>query len=194
MKLLHLLIVMILAAATAFAVGKYMGPKSEQTAAHKETAFERVIRTNTLRCGYIQYAPFLLKDASSGKMTGLVADIMDYYTQKTGINIEWAEEFTFGNWIMALQSNRIDAVCMTIWPDVAMTRVVSFIKPFFYLDMIPIVRADEIRFGDDINEFNREGLILGALEGDSGEHFARAAFPKAKIDTVPPSSDASILL
>ncbi|MGE4352428.1 MAG: substrate-binding periplasmic protein [Bdellovibrionales bacterium] len=193
-KITHLFFILLLSAVTAFAVGKYVTPKEDLAAAHKETAFERVIQTNTLRCGYVQHAPLLVKDTATGKMSGLIADIMDYFSQKTGITVEWSEEFSFGNWTMALQSNRIDAICMTIWPDVALTRVVRFTKPFFFLDMMPIVRADETRFGDNLNVFNQDGIVIGALEGDSGEHFAKRAFPKAKIDTVPPNSDAAIVL
>lgn len=193
MKLTHLALVVALSAVTAFAVGKYAAPSTQQMQT-KETAFERVLRTNTLRCGYVTHAPLIIKDPQTGEMSGLIADMMDYFTRKTGVKVEWSEEVTFGNWVMAIQSGRIDGVCTTIWPDVSFARVAKFTKPFFFLDMLPVVRADETRFGIDANEFNKETVSIGVLEGDSLEALSRVAFPKAQIVALPPNSDASILL
>lgn len=193
MKFLHVLFVALLSAAIAFSVSKYTAPIGSETA-QKETAFERVVRTNTLRCAYVTFPPYLTKDPVSGAFSGLVVDMLDYFAKKTGVKIEWTEEVTFGNWVMALQSGRIDAVCATIWPDVSMGRVAQFTRPFYYIDLLPVVRADDTRFGDDITAFNDPSVTIGVLEGDSTDHTSRQKFPKAKFVSMPPHTDVSTLL
>ncbi|MDD3182557.1 MAG: transporter substrate-binding domain-containing protein [Alphaproteobacteria bacterium] len=195
MKLSQLALVVALAAVTSFGVVKVVGSGANGVAqdTKKETAFERVMRTGTLRCGYVLHAPFVIKDLETGAYSGLIIDMMNYFTRKTGIKVELTEEVNFGNWVMALQSGRIDGVCTTIWPDVSFTRVAKFSKPFFYLDMVPVVRADETRFGPDIQDFNSEAITIGVLEGDSTETVGRATFSKAKFVGMAPNTDLGTL-
>lgn len=53
----------LLAVIAAFATVKLTMPAGI-TATPKETAYERVMRTGVLRCGYGAWAPFVLKDRS----------------------------------------------------------------------------------------------------------------------------------
>ncbi|HOO50986.1 MAG TPA: hypothetical protein PLK94_06835, partial [Alphaproteobacteria bacterium] len=58
----------------------------------KETAYERVIRTGTLRCGYLTYPPLLMKDLKTGEMSGVAHDIMTEIGKRLSLDIEWTEE------------------------------------------------------------------------------------------------------
>lgn len=42
--------------------------------APKETAFERIMRTGTMRCGYVVWAPYLSVDPKTGQMGGVAYD------------------------------------------------------------------------------------------------------------------------
>lgn len=191
MKFSTILLVLILSAVTTVAVNHYLPAKAPQS---QETAFDRVLRTNTLRCGYYTYTPVTIKDPNTGKLTGLSVDMMDYFSEKTGIKVEWTEEVTFGNWVQGLQAGRFDAVCTPVWPDIARARVTKFSKPFLYTDFLPIVRADDARFSDNLEDFNKSDITIGAMDGDTSLTIGKAAFPKAKFSVLPETGDYSVLL
>ena len=62
------------AAPTAAIVSKSTsGEKSNR----KETAYERMTRTNTLRCGYNLWEPWVMKDPTTGVMSGAFVDFIE---------------------------------------------------------------------------------------------------------------------
>jgi ABC-type amino acid transport substrate-binding protein len=116
----QVLLTILVAALVSFGVVRYM-PVTKGAAPlvqSKETALERVLRTNTLRCGYYNFPPMMVMYDDNGKPArkGFSNDMMEAIAQKTGLKIEWAEEVTFGNWGESLQAGRIDAVCTPVWP------------------------------------------------------------------------------
>jgi len=54
----------------------------------KESAFDRVMRTKTLRCGYTIYPPFFSKDPNTGEFSGLFHDFTEQIGKELGIKIE----------------------------------------------------------------------------------------------------------
>ena len=55
MKLAQVVLTIILSIAAAFITTQYVGNMPTNQPAH-ETAYDRVMRTKTLRCGYIPYS------------------------------------------------------------------------------------------------------------------------------------------
>lgn len=45
-------------------------------AAEKESSYDRVMRTRTLRCGYGIFQPMIMKDPNTRKISGIFVDIM----------------------------------------------------------------------------------------------------------------------
>lgn len=41
-----------------------------------ETAYDRIMRTGVIRCGYIPYAPGLTKDLKTGEFGGIFYDLI----------------------------------------------------------------------------------------------------------------------
>ena len=77
--------------------------------------FEQIKQTNNLRCGYIDYPPYVHKDPVSGKITGISVDLMDAISRVTDLKIEWAYETTWGTALTDLNAGRFDAVCSQFW-------------------------------------------------------------------------------
>ena len=61
-----------------------------------ETAFDRITKTNTLRCGYAIATPWLMMDMSTNKLTGVDVDVIDLIAKKIGLKIDWVEETGWG--------------------------------------------------------------------------------------------------
>lgn len=43
----------------------------------EESAYDRVMRTNEIRCGYGIYAPWIQKDLVTGEIKGVMADVAE---------------------------------------------------------------------------------------------------------------------
>lgn len=164
----------------------------------KETAFERVIRTNTIRCGYYVFPPVTYRDPNTGALSGFTIDMMEEIGKRASLKIEWAEETNFVNWTESLKAKRFDVACTPNWPDTPLGRVVSFSTPMFYAGMYPMVRADDVRFQKsklDKSDFDSPDITFVTVEGDSIDSIVKSHFPKAKVNVLPKSlGDSSFIL
>lgn len=166
-----------------------------QAAKEKENAFNRVMRTGVLRCGYYVFPPITMRDPKTDELTGFSVDMMNDIAAKAGLKVEWTEEVTFGNWVPAMQARRFDAVCTPMWPDIPMARAVSFTDPLFFAGLYPLVRADDARFIDaGLARFNQPDVTFLAQDGNTIEPLTRAAFPQAQIHVVAGSVDGPTAL
>lgn len=174
----------------AFITVKVTTPKGVAESKH-ETAYERVLRTKTIRCGYAQSAPQLMKDGNTGKITGVDRDLWDEIGRQLDLKIEWTEEAGWGNFIEGLRSNRYDVFCSHVWPDYARVQYLTMSIPFLYSYAHTYVRADDHRFDGNLEAINNPGVTIPALEGDVTMMLAQTGFPKAKILPMPQLSNVS---
>ncbi|MBI1273587.1 MAG: transporter substrate-binding domain-containing protein [Alphaproteobacteria bacterium] len=166
---------------------------TQGTARNIETAYERVMRTGTLRCAYALWAPFFQKDANTGKLSGFNYDIFMEIGKELGLKIEWAEEVGFGNYIEGLNTGRYDAMCQTVWPDPGRFTKATVTLPAHYHKVYVVVRADDNRFDNGYARLNDPSFKTVAIEGDITETIARTDFPQAKLVSLPQAADASQL-
>ena len=162
----------------------------------KESAFDRIMRTGVIRCGYYVFPPVTYRDPNTGTLSGLTVDTMNYIAERASLKVEWAEEVTFGNWVPALQAKRVDAICTPMWPELPMTRAAAFSEPMFFSGLYPVVRADDERFGKSVTRerFNQPDVTFVSQEGNITSILTKAAFPNAKHYVLPPESDTTALV
>ena len=112
----------------------------------KETAFDRVMRTGVIRCGYYVFPPVTYRDPNTGTLSGFTVDMMNEIGKRAGLKIEWSEEYSWSGWTEALRANRFDVACTPNWPDTPTARVVAYNIPMFYSGLFPVVMAENSRF------------------------------------------------
>jgi ABC-type amino acid transport substrate-binding protein len=151
----------------------------------RETAFDRVMRTQTLRCGYGVWPPFVIKDANSGKLSGMTHDYVETLGEALKLKVVWAEEVGWGDFPAALESGRIDAFCVGVWPNAARARQVDFVTPITYQPSYAFARADDKRFDNSLDAINDPSFTASVQDGDSSAAIAAADFPKAKTLQIP---------
>lgn len=149
-------------------------------ATEKNSIYDNVIKTNTLRCGYGIFPPFVEKDPNSGKIYGAVPDIMDEIGKALGIKIEYTEEIDWGQIAAALQSGRIDAMCAGMWGTAERGRVMAFAGPLYFTTLEAYVRADDQRFDNNAGRINQSDITIATNDGDVTEEIADTLFPKAQ--------------
>jgi len=169
---------------------------TQKTEASKPTepAYERVMRTNTLRCGYGFWEPGFSKNLETGQLTGIFYDYMNAIGQHTGLKVEYTEELGWGDFPAALNSGRIDAMCFGAWPKAHMAREVLFTEPTYYLPIDAYARSSDNRFDHEPLKINSPDVKISVMDSELSSELARTTFPKAQTLSVPQLSPAGTLL
>ena len=172
-----------IAAPTAFATAKATQTTSKSET--KEPAYERVIKTNTLRCGYGFWEPGFSKDPQTGQLTGIFYDYLQAIGVHTGLKIEWVEEVGWGDFPAALNSGRIDAMCFGAWPKATTAKAVLFTEPTYFLPINAYARHDDNRFDHAIDKINSPDIKISTMDSELSSELAQTRFPRAQTISVP---------
>ena len=159
----------------------------------KESTYDRVMRTGTIRCGYVVLPPHIIKDLNTGALSGIIYDIMEEAGKLLDVKIEWAEEVGFATMNTGLQTGRYDAICFNYWQNPADGKLgyIGFSTPLYYMPVGAYVRADDTRFDKDIMAINNPAVRISSSDGQISTLIAKQDFSKAQIVSLPNMTDVS---
>ena len=163
-----------------------VSPSGAGGPAVKETAYERIVRTGTLRCGYWNWPPLLSVDSNTGKVSGgIFKDYTEALAESLSLKVEWVKEVGFATFATDLQLGGIDAICGGVWPLAAVGREMDFTTPLFYLPLHVYVREGDTRFEKDIKLLNSKNITFASMDGLVGSKVARKDFPLSREVSIP---------
>jgi polar amino acid transport system substrate-binding protein len=186
----------LIAIVAAYGTVKLTSPVGTQTSAPatKESAYDRVMRTGELRCGYFSWKPAFIKDPNTGEMSGIFHDYMTEMGKVLRLKIIWAEEVGLGDFPVALQTGRIDAMCSSTFVTSERARGVDFIAPLYYVPLHAYARTDDNRFDQFTTEkFNDPAYKVMTLEGGVTSIIQHYYLPKTQVTELPTFSSPSEL-
>ena len=158
-----------------------------------EDTYDRVMRTQTIRCGYSLWPPFLSQDANTGALSGIFYDYLEALGAALHLKVEWSEEVGLGDFPAALKAGRIDAMCLTVWPKATRAREADFTDPIFYTPLYAYARGDDRRFDGHLEAIDDPGTTVTVIDGEMGALIAASDFPKAKTLQLPQLANATEL-
>lgn len=192
MKLSQIILTVFIAGLIGFVSAQYFTPSnSGEVTIQKESVYERVINSGKIRCGYFTWPPFLVKDPNTGVVSGLSAEYVEKLGDIIGVDIEWSAEIGVGDYIAALNADRIDMMCMTLWPDGGRLTQSLLSKPIFYSGVYAITRIDDNRFDSGFDAINKEDINVSVIDGDITQTIAEKKFSNAKQLEHPQLADLS---
>ena len=184
-------IVSVLAAYTTVKMTSNSGTDQVKTA----SVFEHVMKTRTLRCGYVSYDPYLVKDANSGKMSGIFYDLTEKMGKLLNLKIEWAYETSFATFLEDIKLGRFDIFCAGLWPESAKAEGMIYSMPVNYVGLGVYARKDDARFDDgDLSKLNDAAYAFSTLDGEMSQLIKQEDFPDAKELSHAQTNDAATLL
>jgi ABC-type amino acid transport substrate-binding protein len=197
---LSLYLHIIAIAVIVFALGQFFTTSRGATkvaalkdAAQKESVYTRVMRTKTIRCGYHAWPPTMIKDPNTGQLSGIYYDYMMELGKRLSMDIEWSEEIGLGEFVSALETRRIDAMCHAIWPNSQRAKVMDFVQPIFYDVLFAFTREGSTRFDNNMEAANDPSVKIGVIDGASSSTIARVDFPNAQAVALPEMSTGADL-
>jgi len=179
----------------SLAVVHFVSPikKGDGVVQTKETVFDRIMRTNTIRCGYILYEPFVRKDPNSGQFSGVAVDMMAEIGKLLNLKIEWTQEVGWANTIEGLRNNHYDAMCVGYWRQSLEAKHVFYTMPFAYSMARAVVRPDDHRFDQNLERINQPDVRIVTFDGGLAAAITQRDFPQAKNQQAPNMVDYSQL-
>lgn len=150
-------------------------------AADNETAFDRILRTGTLRCGYTSSPPYLIIDPNTRALSGIQYDIVNEMGRRMDVRVEWAVEAAFGTAVADLQAGKYDMFCNALAPTGVSSKFVDFTDFPFVMPFEIWVRADDHRFDAGPTTLNATGVKMALVEGTVIDTIHQQSFPNSTL-------------
>ncbi|MDD3182929.1 MAG: transporter substrate-binding domain-containing protein [Alphaproteobacteria bacterium] len=171
------------------------GEPSSQQAPVKESTYDRIMRTKTIRCAYLVWPPYMTRDATTGKLGGVYYDVLERMAKDWSMKVDWAEEVGTANRFEGFATGRYDMLCSPVGATPERTAVSDFSIPMGYQPFYLYARADDMRFDNAYNKVNDQSITLLTLDGYMAAAIIKSEFPNAKLLSLPNlSSDADVLM
>lgn len=161
--------------------------------AAKESAFDRVMRTGTLKCGYYAWPPYFEQDFNTNEITGLAADYARAAGSLLGLKVEFVQLAAIGLQAEELKKGIYDAYCLDSYYVFSSIKAQDFGTPFFFAPVFPYVRHDDDRF-KSLDDLNKPEITFVGIDGDISVEMVGRRFPNAKLVSLPSTSDGSQLM
>jgi cyclohexadienyl dehydratase len=206
---------MIAVAVIVFAIGSYVSSRAERSGVEgsytaqdpstaglrpsaqddkKESAYDRVMRTKTLRCAYIVYPPETIKDPNTKVLSGTVVDNTEEVGRQLGWKIDWVEEVGFTDMFAGLESGRYDALCTGLFENPMRAQKALFSMAVNFGLTYAFVGHNDVRFDADLKIANNPDFKIAVIDGEIAEFIAKEMFPQATLYRLPNLSDISMVL
>ncbi|MDX2028435.1 MAG: transporter substrate-binding domain-containing protein [Alphaproteobacteria bacterium] len=192
MKTIHILFLVVLVSAASLlsaSLARRNMPITVTTAA--EPTFDRVMKNKELRCGYIAYAPSIIRDPNTGALSGIVHDVVETAAARLKLKVVWAEETAWGQHLEGLNTGRHDMLCTASFALPSDAARAETIGPLYYSAIGVWVRTDDRRFTDNLASINHPQTVISAIDGTIPAIIAQEQFPKAKLSSHPQLTDYS---
>lgn len=177
----------LVALAVTFGVAHYFS--AAPAAPVHESAYDRVMRTGTLRCGYSLWPGLLQLDPNTHQMSGIMYDYLNALGQATELKIEWSEEVSYGDMPEALRDGRIDVFCGGAWTNALRGKAVDGGQPIAYQTINAYTQGANMALDGDSGKIDNPAVKISVIDGESGATIASTDFPKAQTLSLPKNSD-----
>ncbi len=195
MKPLHLILIIVLSTLTSGIVAHLTigNNASSVTQPAQETAYDRIMRTNVIRCGYSSWKPFLYVNPNTREKAGLFYDLTEEIAKRYNLKVEWTEEVGLGEVVTALNSHRFDMACSAYWANTNRGKQVYFSNPVFFSKGFVWTRGDDTRQFTSYEQLNDPAYTFVYIDGGAVAKAIHLRFPKANKQSLPemaPISDS----
>ena len=166
------------------------------TAQQQESAYDRVMRTGEIRCGYVSASlPFFARDPNTGAFYGIWYHYLEELGKALNLKIVWQQEAVFATYIEDLNSGRYDIECFGGWPNANRGKRMEYTLPVFFTPLYLYTKAGNTAFDGQYDRVNSPDVRISTIDGTTADRLRLSRFPRTTLVSLPESADyASMLL
>ena len=196
MKSKHTILTIVTAIVASVITALAIAPDSAQQVEAEETAYERVMRTGVLRCGYFSWKPYFFKDPNSGEFSGIFYDYTTALTSLLSLKVEWVSEMSFGTYIEDINRGKYDAECTGGWPNALRGKRAFYSQPVYYIPIVAFARASDERLhaGVKVEDLNRGEYTVAVIDGENAQALRKIHVPKTQEHALPQTATGTEML
>lgn len=124
-----------------------------------------------------------------GKPAGYDVDLLNELAPAVGERLD-IKNLDFNGLIPGLQSQQFDMVSVGLTATEERKRAVDFTRAYVPYALVLAVNPKDGPGADTAEAYNRDGAVITALQGSSGEQLAKKQFPKAEVKGFPDQNAA----
>lgn len=152
----------------------------------------KIKTTGVMDVCYAVWPPAVIKDASTGELSGHDIDATHALAESLGATVAF-HETTFGDMAGGIQSGVCD-IGTSLFVNMPRAQAIAFSRPLYYAGSSGLVRKGDARF-KTIEDVDKPGIVVATATGEAGNIFAKAHFKHAEILSIDvQSSDISRFL
>ncbi len=156
------------------------------------SAYERVMKTGTIRCGAVMWPPFFEVEPNTGDIQGLGADFYREMASLIDINIEFVD-VVLGQQVEDLNRNRIDVMCNEGPWAFSSIKFMEYSHPAYFSPVYLYTKEGRTDF-TRMDQLNIPNITFVSIDGDLSQTLAQRRFPNAKLLSLPAITDVAALM
>jgi len=154
----------------------------------KSSVYDHVFKTKTLRCGYLLWEPYLMKDLKTGQMSGITYDYINAVMARSGIKVDWNTEILPDQIVPSVATGKTDMFCVPCSPLPEFEKQVAFIGSFGKLPYFVYTNAKK-KLDDEALKTARFSVVDGYIPATG----TAEVYPNAKITSLPQTTSPAEL-
>ncbi len=163
--------------------------------AESESAYERIMRTGEIRCGYSSWKPLFWMDSNTGQPRGIFHDLMEEVGKRLDLKIHWSAELGWGEVAEAVNTHKVDMACAGYWLHPSRIKYLQATDPLFYSSLHVWVREEDKHKYRDMQQLNRPEYTVVEIDGGSAGQIIEKYFPNAQRISLPQlSTNGDVIL
>jgi len=139
---------------------------------------DKVRVQKSLAAAYVVYPPFVIKDPSTGQLSGYFIEMMEEISKYGDFKVNY-EEAKWGTMVAGLEQNRYDVVVSGIFPTIPRALSVTFAKPIMYVGLSAIVDAKS-QINWVTSALSDPKLRIAVVNGEVGQEYVKRFLPAQK--------------
>lgn len=140
----------------------------------------RVQQSSELHVGYLVFDPCVIKDASTGNLSGTFIDAVDYICGQLKVKPVY-HETTLGTFAAGLQSGQFDLSIGPTYRTIPRATSVNFCRPLAYIGNGAVARAGDQEKYNSLEKIGAAQPKVAVLQGQAMEEFFRRRYPDLEL-------------
>jgi len=159
----------------------------------KESAYDRVMRTHTLRCGTFEESPFTILDVNTDARTGIAVALAERIAHDLNLKLEWVPVSNFTTLGEDLRNGRYDAICASAF-NMPRAGTIDYTTQYIYVPVYGYTQAGRTADFPDISKIDLKQTKIIGMDGEGATTIARQRLPNATFSILPEVSSIPEML